>query len=629
MKMNKDLYVFDVECDGLNPTKIWCIGASQSTAKGVKTTTSYNHMRKLFKRPDVVLVAHNGIRFDKVVLQDLLDIKIEALVVDTLALSWYLHPERNKHGLESWGEDLGVLKPKVEDWEDQPIEVYLERVEEDVRINTLLWEKFYDELLRMYKTEHEVWRFIEYIMFKMDCAADQERFKWKLDVPRAQRNFDELSKIRDDKFDELQRGMPPVPIKKKKTRPAKPFKISGELSATGIKWFALLKEHNLPEDFDGELIIVDGYKEPNAGSSQQVKDWLYSLGWKPNTFKFVRNKETNETREIPQVLNKDKDGVCNSVRKLFDKEPKLELLDGLSVVKHRVGIFKGFIENVDDNGYIKAEVQGLTNTLRFKHKTIVNLPGIDKPYGEEVRGCLICPDGYELVGSDKEALEDKTKQHYMMPHDPEYVKSMQVKGYCPHVDIAVLAGYLTKEDELRHTTGEFLNKEDKVYIKGQRKKAKPVNYGGVYGQKPKGLARETGMPLAQAKELYDIYWERNWSVEAIAAEQIVIKANGKRWLKNPVSGFLYNLRTDKDRFSTLNQGTGVYCFDMWVKQVRKSGLPIIGQMHDEIIGLVKVGNRDRVNAIINDAMNETNNNLQLNVMLGCDVQYGQSYADIH
>ena len=627
--MDKELYVFDIECNGFNPDKIWCVGVSQSSAKGVNTTTSYNHMRKLFSRPEVVLVAHNGIRFDKVVLQNLLGIEIKALVVDTLALSWYLHPARSKHGLASWGEEFGVPKPLVEDWEDQPIEVYLERVEEDVKINTLLWEKFYKELYNMYKNDDAVWRFIEYLSFKMDCAADQERLKWKLDIDRAQRNYDSLSEIRDSKFLELQANMPLVPVKKKRERPAKPYKKNGQLSAHGVVWFDLLKEHNLPDSHQDEVVVIASYKEPNAGSPNQIKDWLYSLGWTPTTFKFVRNKETNETREVPQINNKDGDGVCDSIKRLFVKEPKLQLLDGLSVVKHRIGIFKGFLENVDDNGYLKAEVQGLTNTLRFKHKVIVNLPAVDKPYGEEVRGCLTCPEGYELVGSDMAALEDRTKQHYMFPHDPDYVAKMMEEGYCPHVDIAVLAGYLTKEEEVRHKTGEFLDNQDKVYIKGGRKKAKPVNYGGVYGQKPKGLARETGMPLGQAKKLYDIYWERNWSVEVIAAEQVVIKANGKRWLKNPVSGFLYNLRMDKDRFSTLNQGTGVYCFDMWVKEVRNSGMPIIGQMHDEIIGLVKLGCRDRVASVINNAMIKTNNLLQLDRELGCDVQFDTTYAGIH
>ena len=31
----------------------------------------------------------------------------------------------------------------------------------------------------------EAWRYIEYLNFKMQCAADQERLKWKVDVPKA------------------------------------------------------------------------------------------------------------------------------------------------------------------------------------------------------------------------------------------------------------------------------------------------------------------------------------------------------------------------------------------------------------------------------------------------------------
>ena len=44
---------------------------------------------------------------------------------------------------------------------------------------------------------------------------------------------------------------------------------------------------------------------------------------------------------------------------------------------------------------------------------------------------------------------------------------------------------------------------------------------------------------------------------------------GSTWLYNPVSEFWYSLRSDKDRFSTLNQGTGVFCFDSWVSLCRR------------------------------------------------------------
>ena len=104
---------------------------------------------------------------------------------------------------------------------------------------------------------------------------------------------------------------------------------------------------------------------------------------------------------------------------------------------------------------------------------------------------------------------------------------------------------------------------------------------------------------------------------------------GQKWLFNPVSRLWYSLRYDKDRFSTLNQGTGVYCFDIWVKFVRSKRPQLSGQMHDEIIIEVKKGNRGKAEALLKWAVKETNKLLNLNRELDVDVQFGQSYADIH
>tara|TARA_B100001063_G_scaffold227047_1_gene237143 strand:- start:17976 stop:18521 length:546 start_codon:yes stop_codon:yes gene_type:complete len=166
-------------------------------------------------------------------------------------------------------------------------------------------------------------------------------------------------------------------------------------------------------------------------------------------------------------------------------------------------------------------------------------------------------------------------------------------------------------------------------IVAERKKAKPVNYGATYGQGPEGLARETGMPLSQAKDLNEVYWKRNWSVKAIAEEQVVRTFSGEKWLKNPLSGFWYSLRSDKDRFSTLNQGSGVYCFDSWVMEVKKKGVPVIGQMHDEIICLIKKGKQTKCEAALKDAIIKVNQKLNMNRELDISVDFGDSYADIH
>lgn len=437
--------VFDIECDGFNPTKIHCISVKGENAK-LKSTANYDNMRKYFSNAEV-LVGHNIVRFDVPVVEKLLGIKIKARLVDTLALSWYLEPDRVRHGLEYYGEDFGIPKPVVTDWDGLTTEEYIHRCEEDVKINTTLWERQWKQLLRLYGSEEEAWRLVDYLSFKMDCALEQEQRKWKLDIPKATTTLNELTSLQEAKTEELAKVMPKVPKVSKKSRPAKPFKQDGSWSIVGTRWFELLRENNLDDDFDGVVEVVTEYKEPNPGSHVQVKDWLYSHGWVPETFEFKRNKETGDVRKIPQINIKNSGGdVCPSIHKLFEVEPTLKVLEGLSILTHRISILKGFLENVYEDGYIQAKIQGLTNTLRFKHQVVVNLPGVDKPYGPAIRGCLIAPDGYELLGSDMCSLEDRTGMHYQHQLDAAYVELKSAEGYDPHLQMAIEAGMITQDE---------------------------------------------------------------------------------------------------------------------------------------------------------------------------------------
>jgi len=391
------------------------------------------------------------------------------------------------------------------------------------------------------------------------------------------------------------------------------------LSSHGEKWVALCAENKMPISAKS-LTVQTGEERGNPNSNDQVKDWLYSLGWKPRTYKFIRDKKTGDERQIEQVRN---DGdLCKSVKELVSMDPAVDLLDGLTVLTHRAGILKSFLDcHVD--GYLQATVAGLTNTFRFKHmKPLVNLPSVDKPYGDVIRGCLTCPEGYVLAGADMTSLEDTTKRHYMKPLDPEYVEQMSKEGFDPHLDLALHAGVISQEDIDKHNSGERS-------LKALRKNYKVVNYSATYGVGAPKLARETGMSKSEAKTLLDAFWSRNWAIEKVASTLQVRELFGGMWLKNPVSGFWYSLRSDKDRFSTLNQGTGVYCFDTWVAVCRKNGIKSVGQFHDEIIALVKEGDEGNVEKIMHDAAVILNKRVKLNVPLGTDVQFGKTYADIH
>lgn len=620
--MTAEFNVFDIEADGLTPTKIHCLSVFNGK---LKSTSSYEHMRKFFTSAKV-LVGHNISRYDIPAVEKLLGIKVTARIVDTLALSWYLEPDRLKHGLADWGEDFGIPKPLVEDWEDQPIEVYIHRCEEDVKINTKLWLRQWKQLVKLYGSEEGAWRLIDYLSFKMKCAADQEKFRWKLDILKCKSVVEQLMAEKEKKLVELTLAMPKVPVKASKSKPAKLYLKGGvkKLSVAGESWFALLREQGLPADYEGVVEYIKDWKEPNPGSTDQVKSWLYSLGWEPQTFQYKRDKITGDVRKIPQV-QQDKTkgpGLCKSVKKLYDKEPKLEVLDGLSILTHRISVLNGFLDNVDDEGYVRAEVQGLTNTLRFKHRVVVNLPGVDKPYGADVRGCLVAPEGYELCGSDMSSLEDRTKQHWMWPYDPEYVREMMTDDFDPHLDLAQFAGELTPLQVAMHKAKE----EDHGAV---RKVYKGVNYAAVYGAGPPTIARTAGVPLHKGEKLLEAYWKRNWSVKRIAEDCTVKTCHGKKWLFNPVSELWYVLRFEKDRFSTLNQGTGVWCFDKWVEQIKLKGPPVIGQFHDEVVLLVSKGKREKLTKYLKDCIKKVNELLQLNRELDCSVDFGSSYADIH
>jgi DNA polymerase III epsilon subunit-like protein len=612
--------VFDIETNGFLDvmTKIHVLAYQREDMEEPVFTHDYDEMRKFFLTEDVV-IGHNIIRFDNPAIEKLLGIKVNCQVIDTLGLSWYLNHERDRHGLEWYGEDYGIPKPKVVDWDSLTPEDYAHRCVEDVKINVRLWKSLNYKLGKLYSDEAGKQRLISYLNFKLECAALQEQMGWKLDVEKATRYAGQLTVMKEDKTHQLAQIMPKKINYKKVSRPKLMHKKDGSLSSRGEAWLDLLNQNGQRETTQ-TINVIASTEVANPGSTDQVKDWLWSLGWQPETYKFTRNKETGEEKMIPQVR---KDGeLCNSVKKLIEVDSSVEVLEGLTVLTHRLGIFTGFLESHRD-GYLRASIAGLTNTLRFKHmKPLVNLPGVDKVWGKEIRECLIAPDGYTLCGADMVSLEDTTKRHYMKPLDPDYVAEMSKEGFDPHLDLAKHAGVITQNDIDMHNSGERS-------LKALRKNYKVVNYSATYGIGASKLARETGMSLSEAANLLEAFWSRNWSVEAVAKTLEVREVNGSMWLKNPVSGFWYSLRSDKDRFSTLNQGTGVFCFDSWLAICIKNGIKAIGQFHDEVIALVPNGQEEETATIMKGAIQRLNTKLALNVPLDVDPQFGNNYAEIH
>lgn len=659
--------VFDLESDGLldSITKIHCLSYTRIKDGNILdsgTLVKYEEILNFLLNQEC-LVGHNIIRYDIPALKKIINFHPpeNQLHVDTLSLSWYLYPQEYNyntgnskirlHGLEHYGELLGIKKPEIDNWQGLGLLNYINRCEEDVKINVKLFIEMMKYLLVIYKDINSIHSLMKYLSFKMDCLREQEEIKCKIDVVKCEEYLEEINKQISKKTEILAFYMPKVEKTKIKKKPKNYYKQDGSLSSHAIKWELLCEEHNLDKESE-EHEFFSHYEEPNPNSIDQKKKWLYDLGWSPTIF-IERKNSKGEIKEVEQISNEGK--ICENIKSLYDDYPYLENLESLTILSHRKGVFESFLKSVDDNNCVVATADGFTNTLRFMHrKPIANLTKVGKPWGKEIRSLIIRPDNnHILCGSDMSALEDTTKQHYMYFFDPEYVKEMRVPGFDPHISMGVFSNLITKEEEIffkyysktkdENPHYKFTDEEDIKFksISKRRGYSKTVNFAGVYGAGPPKLAKTLKCDLQFAKDLHTAYWLRNKAVKQVANtvttktvkipnyKLLNLQNEEQMWLFNPISKFWYSLRAEKDIFSTLNQGTGVFCFDCWVREMRKQEIKIFLQYHDEIGFSLLKEDIDNIITKKNIAIENVNKLLKLNVPLNASADFGENYSQVH
>ena len=659
MNKLKSAYICDIETNGLleTLTKLHvfslCYKSESNNNWEIISTSSERDIKKVMENPNNIVVGHNFFLFDTSALKKLYpDLKIKARIIDTLLLSWYLRPNRIKHGLESYGEDYGVPKPEINDWEGLTYEEYKKRCEEDVKINTNLWYEMLKELAFLYNDDwDQIDSFINFLMCKGEVYHMQQHNPLRLDVENAKEYNKILEALQKEKEDALIKVMPKTQRISKRSKPKKMYKSNGKLTALGEKWFKLLDMYDLPPDYDGEVEHVTSLEDPNPNSVQQIKDWLFSLGWEPEIFSESFSKVTGEVNQVPQIKDKEKN-LCKSVLKLAEKEPAILQYEDIGIIAHRNGYLKGFLKNHVD-GNIVADMGGLTNTLRVKHRGLVNLPSPSSNYGQYVRSVLLPPEGHIMIGSDLSSLENTTRNNFVYKYDPEFVEAQSHKYYDPHLDIAVISGLMSEDHSNFYKWWKAYQKDKNVecseidpnwhWIDGDeayneklfhdlnlvRQKAKTVSYSALYGVGAPKLSKELKCSVKEAKSLLDAYWKINWSVKHFASRCKTKTIKDQMWVLNPLNNYWYSLRNEKDIFSTVNQGAGDYIFTLWEKFLMMDGLIIRGGWHDELVTTCRPEDCDKTIAKLYSAIDKVNEVLQLQIPVGIDYKVGNSYADVH
>lgn len=615
---------------------------------------------------DIILVMHSGIGYDYHALKHFGYVVSKVTVVDTLALSWYLDLYRPKHGLLTYGIEAKIAKPEIEDWENLTRDDYDYRVKEDVRIQSYTYNKLKRRFEELYGKMSDIdfcnHKVVRYLNFKMTQLAEQQNTKIKIDVERTKGHIEKFSSELDIKMTALAEVMPKVAKYRTNKPPKKPYKIDGTLSATGEKWKDLTDEHGYSFDYDGEIKTITKYEEPKPSSPQQVKAWLYSLGWQPETFKY--EKKDGKERKIEQVyIPKSGGQICPSIERLAKEVPEVEQLVGVGVISHRIGVLKGFLDSLIFDNYVEAGAAGFTNTLRLKHvKPITNLPSSKVVGGMEVRSCMIARNGKVFCGSDLSSLESNIKFNLQLPYDRNGVESQLADDYDPHLALALEAGLLTQEEFYfykiekdgfpisKYTSSKELSvllsmgKVEKLALLKKLSDVRAVGKSGVYslqyGAFPKTVSRAAKVSMEIAQKLFDAHNRMNWSLEKIGDSHETKVTSFGTYQKNKFNGMWYFLKYSKDSVSTGIQGTGAYVLDLWIANIfmlrekpqyycDEYGIKLLASIHDEIILEFSIGYEDKVRELLLDALDKVNKSMNVELEFGCDIQFGSDYSQIH
>ena len=148
--MASKVRVFDTEADGLldTITEIYILSYTED-GETFHTTTEYDVMRDWLTEESVLWVGHYAVGYDMPAINKVLGLNMNYRQFwDTMAVSWFLYPDRPKHGLEAIGKEHGIKKVEVEEhqWAEGDPELMKERVIEDVKIN---WAEYIKQRNRL------------------------------------------------------------------------------------------------------------------------------------------------------------------------------------------------------------------------------------------------------------------------------------------------------------------------------------------------------------------------------------------------------------------------------------------------------------------------------------------------
>ncbi|MEQ5296275.1 DNA polymerase I [Providencia rettgeri] len=263
-----------------------------------------------------------------------------------------------------------------------------------------------------------------------------------------------------------------------------------------------------------------------------------------------------------------------------------------------------------------------TGRLSSRDPNLQNIP-VRTEEGRRIRQAFIAREGYKVMAADYSQIELRIMAHLS-----------QDKG--------LLTAFAEGKDIHKATAAEVFGVPLEQVTSDQRRSAKAINFGLIYGMSAFGLARQLGIPRGEAQRYMDLYFERYPGVlrymentRLQASEQGYVETlEGRRLYLADIksSNGMRRKAAEREAINAPMQGTAadiikkaMIAVDNWL-QTEKPHADMLMQVHDELVFEVKESELERVQAQVQSLMEQS---MKLDVPLKVDVGIGDNWDEAH
>jgi len=381
---------------------------------------------------------------------------------------------------------------------------------------------------------------------------------------------------------------------------------------------------------------LEGMPISSIVKNEALLDFIvYNVGMNTSVSKEIRSSEgrTFKVKIDPVKMHLEKDLVISSVINIEDISERIRLEDPIvekvlsyrQVAKLKSTYTDGLEAYIREDGRIHCKLNQLvtaTGRLSSTEPNLQNIP-IRMELGKKIRKAFIPKEGFVFVDADYSQIELRIMAH--LSGDEELIKA-----------------YQSEEDIHRITASHVFKVPLDEVTDMQRRNAKAVNFGIIYGISSFGLGENLGISRKDAEKYINDYFKAYPKVKTYL-DSLVQKGIEDGYVKTyfgrirPIpelssNNFMKRQFGERIAMNSPVQGTAADIIKIAMNNVNKRlkreypDSKLLLQIHDELLIEAKEEDRLAVAAILKEEMMKA---ADLKVKLSVEVKFGYDWYDAH